>query len=73
MLLTRELFNKGNIESENGQKIEKVKLLKKFSVWSVALYGSETWTMRKDEIDRLQAFEMWIWRRMEKINWTETR
>ena len=33
-------------------------------VWSVALYGSETWTMtRKDEIDRLQAFEMWIWRR----------
>ena len=32
-------------------------------VWSGALYGSETWTMRKDEIDRLQAFEMWIWRR----------
>ena len=40
-------------------------------VWSVALYGSETWTMRKDEIDRLQAFEMWIWRRMEKINWRD--
>ena len=27
--------------------------------------------MRKDEIDRLQAFEMWIWRRMEKINWRD--
>ena len=40
-------------------------------VWSGALYGSETWTMRKDEIDRLQAFEMWIWRRMEKINWRD--
>ena len=37
-------------------------------VCSVALYCSETWTMRKDEINRLQAFEMWIWRRMEKIN-----
>ena len=25
--------------------------------------------MRKNEIDRLSAFEMWIWRRMEKISW----
>ena len=32
-------------------------------VWSGALYGLETWTMRENEIDRLQAFEMWIWRR----------
>ena len=38
---------------------------------SVVLYGSETWTMRKEEIRRLEAFEMWTWRRMEKINWTE--
>ena len=38
-------------------------------VWSGALYGSETWTMRKNEIHSLQAFEMWIWRRMEKISW----
>ena len=34
-------------------------------VWSVALYGSETWTMRKKEVERIQAFEMWIWRKME--------
>ena len=40
-------------------------------VWSVALYGSETWTMRKNEIDRLRAFEMWILRRMEKISWKD--
>ena len=40
-------------------------------VWSGALYGSETWTMRKNEIHRLQAFEMWIWRRMEKISWKD--
>ena len=36
-----------------------------------AIYGSETWTMRKEDIRRLDAFEMWIWRRMEKISWTE--
>ena len=40
-------------------------------VWSGALYGLETWTMRENEIDRLQAFEMWIWRRMEKISWKD--
>jgi hypothetical protein len=42
-------------------------------VWSVALYGCETWTLRKTEIQRLEAFEMWIWRRMEKIGWTEKK
>ena len=40
-------------------------------VWSVALYGSETWTIRKEDMRRLEAFEMWIWRRMEKVSWTE--
>ena len=39
-------------------------------VWSVALYGSETWTLRKDNVKRIQAFEMWIWRKMEKNSWT---
>ena len=29
------------------------------------------WTMRANEIGRLQAFEMWIWRRMEKISWKD--
>ena len=40
-------------------------------VWSVMLYGSETWTMRKEDIKRIEAFEMWIWRRMERISWME--
>jgi len=39
-------------------------------VWSVALYGLETWTLRKEDIKRIQAFEMWIWLKMEKISWT---
>src|SRR6218665_2071333 len=32
-----------------------------------------TWTMRKEDIKRLEAFEMWIWRRMERIRWMEHR
>jgi len=49
---------------------EKKRIGKAF-VWSIALYGSETWTMQKSDIKRIEAFEMWIWRRMLKISWTE--
>ena len=40
-------------------------------VWSVALYSAETWTLRRNEQKRLEAFEMWIWRRMERVKWTD--
>ena len=40
-------------------------------IWSVVLYGSETWTMRKEDIKGLESFEMWTWRRVEKISWAE--
>ena len=33
------------------------------------MYGCETWTLLKAEINKLQAFEMWIWRRLENISW----
>ena len=36
------------------------KRMAKTLVWPVAIYGCETWTLRKDEIDRLNAFEMWL-------------
>ncbi|KAJ4429480.1 hypothetical protein ANN_21649 [Periplaneta americana] len=38
---------------------------------SVAVYGTETWTLRRSEVKRLEAFEMWIWRRMEHVKWTD--
>ena len=40
-------------------------------IWPVALYGCETWTLRKEEIDRLETFEMWLWRRMERVSWVD--
>ena len=43
----------------------------KVLVWSVVLYGSETWTIRKEDEKRLEAFEMWIWRKMEKVKWQD--
>src|SRR6476661_2534079 len=40
-------------------------------VWPVVLYGCETWTMRKEEMDRLKAFEMWAWRKMSRVIWSD--
>jgi len=39
-------------------------------IWSVALYGSETWTLGKFEEKVINASETWCWRRMLKIKWT---
>uniref|UniRef100_A0A8D9A7F9 Craniofacial development protein 2 n=2 Tax=Cacopsylla melanoneura TaxID=428564 RepID=A0A8D9A7F9_9HEMI len=47
------------------------KQLIKTLVWSVALYGSETWVIGERDRKRIEAFEMWCWRRMMKIKWTE--
>ena len=49
------------------------KRLVKTLVWPIVLYGCKTWTMRKEEINRLNAFEMWMWKRMGKVSWMEKR
>ena len=40
-------------------------------VWSMALYGAETWTLRETDQKHLESSEMWCWRRMGKISWTD--
>jgi hypothetical protein len=47
------------------------KKLVKCYMWSMASYGAETWTLRAVEQNHLESFEMWCWRRMEKISWTD--
>jgi hypothetical protein len=51
--------------------LELRKKLVKCYVWGIALYGVETWTLRAVDQKRLESFEMWCWRRMEKISWTD--
>jgi hypothetical protein len=46
------------------------KLVKSY-IWSIALYGIETWTLGKVDQKYLESFEMWCWKRMEKIIWTD--
>ena len=47
------------------------KKLVKCYIWSRALYGAETWTLREVDQKHLESFEMWYWRRMEKVSWTD--
>ena len=40
-------------------------------IWSTLLYGAETWTITKVMKTRIEAFELWAYRRMLKISWTQ--
>ena len=40
-------------------------------IWSTLLYGAETWTLTKVTSNKLEAFEMWLYRRMLRISWKE--
>lgn len=67
--MAKDAFNKRRELLTNRLSKELKKKIVKTLVWSVALYGSEAWTLRQDERRRLEAFEMWCWRTMEKISW----
>ncbi len=64
--------NKKELLTKNMKKDIRKRMVKTL-IWPVALYGCETWSLGKKEVDRLQAFEMWIWRRMEKISWKDKK
>jgi hypothetical protein len=43
----------------------------KCCIWDVYFYGAEIWTLRKLGQKYMESFEMWRWRRMENISWTD--
>ena len=47
--------------------------LVKAMVFSVVMYGCESWTVKKAEYQRIDAFELWCWRRLLIIPWTAGR
>ena len=40
-------------------------------IWSIDLYGAESWTLRAVDQKQLESFEMWCWRTIEQISWTD--
>ena len=47
--------------------------LVKAMVFQVVMYGCESWTIKKAEHQRIDAFELWCWRRLLRIPWTARR
>ena len=50
----------------------KVRLIKAM-VFPVVMYGCESWTVKKAERRRIDAFELWCWRRLLRVPWTAKR
>ena len=50
-----------------------VKSLVKAMVFPVVMYGCESWTVKKAEHQRIDAFELWCWRRLLRVPWTARR
>ena len=48
-------------------------LLVKAMVFPVVTYGCESWTIKKAECQRIDAFELWCWRRLLRVPWTARR
>ena len=47
--------------------------LVKAMVFPVVMYGCESWTIKKAECQRINAFELWCWRRLLRVPWTARR
>ena len=47
--------------------------LVKAMVFPVVIYGCESWTIKKAECRRIDAFELWCWRRLLRVPWTARR
>ena len=58
------------LKSRDSILLEKVYLVKVMFV-PVVMYGCESWTIKKAECQRIDAFELWCWRRLLRVLWTE--
>ena len=69
--MAKAAFNKKKALFTSKLDLNLRKKLVKCYIWSMALYGAETWKLRAADQKYLDSFEMWCCRRMEKISWTD--
>ena len=60
------------LKSRDIALLTKVHLVKAM-VFPVVMYGCESWTIKKAEHQRIDAFELWCWRRLLRVSWTARR
>ena len=67
------MTNLGSIlKSREISLLTKVHLVKAI-VFLVVMYGYESWTIKKAEHQRIDAFDLWCWRRLLRVSWTARR
>lgn len=59
-------------KDRNITKATKIMIMKSL-VFPILLYASETWIMKKSDVRKIDAFELWCWRRLLRIPWTAKR
>jgi len=69
--MAKAAFNKKKTLFTSKLELNLRKKLVKCYIWSMALYGAETWRLRAADQKYPESFEMRCWRRMEKIIWTD--
>ena len=60
------------LKSRNITLLTKVHIVKAM-VFPVVMHGSESWTIKKVECQRIDAFKLWCWRRLLRVPWTARR
>ena len=74
LLLGRKLMtNLGSIFKSRDITLPRKVCLVKAMVFPVVMYGCESWTVKKAEHQRIDAFEPWCWRRLLRVPWTARR
>ena len=66
-------MNLDNILKSRAITLQTNVCLVKAMVFPVVMYGCENWTIKKAEHQRIDAFELWCWRRLLRVPWTASR
>ena len=73
IILVFNEYNPDSILKSRDNTLQTKAHLVKATVFPVVMYGCESWTIKKAEHQRIDAFELWCWRRLLRVPWTSRR
>ena len=73
LLERKSMTNLDNILKSRGITLPTKVCISKAMVFPVVMYGCDSWTIKKAEHQRFDAFELWCWRRLLRVPWTARR
>ena len=73
LLGSKFMTNTNSIRKSRDITLPKKSISSKLCFFPVVMYGCESWTIKKAECQRIDAFELWCWRRLLRVPWTARR